>query len=449
MRKIKSELGAEAIIISTKKVRQKGVFGFVKKPLIEIMAAMDNESISKKEAGRTPKRDIPFRQSTPMVPNEVFEQFQKHLKATQQSQQTKPVRQYIKEVEPQQNMNLESFKETSRSVIPPQNIHILPARNQSSNENHRAEITENSDRMGGLETKVVQIEALLKKMYNEVSSTSKMVAEHENSEKLVPLTKVLQLFYSNLIKNEVEPEYSWKIIEKVSDSLNNEDNVNDATTVLYNEVFSTLGKPETITIRADKKPTVVVFVGPTGVGKTTTLAKIAANYSLNENLKVGLITADTYRIAAVQQLKTYAEILGIPVSVVYEQNEINKAIDAYADKDLVLIDTAGRSHRNRAHFEELKTMIEVTNADDVFLVLSSTTSIKNNREIINNYSFLDKYKLIFTKADESQSLGMILNARIMTGRNLSYVTIGQSVPDDIEVASIDKIARNLIGSIVE
>jgi flagellar biosynthesis protein FlhF len=293
------------------------------------------------------------------------------------------------------------------------------------------------------------MEGLLTKVYQEVSSTSKLVAEDENAEKLAPLTKVLQLFYNNLIKNEVEPEFSMNIIERVSDSLKSEANANDATTLLYNEVATALGKPETISIREGKKPTVALFVGPTGVGKTTTLAKIAANYAINQNLRVGMITADTYRIAAVQQLKTYAEILGIPVAVVYAPGELKKAIEGFADKDLVLIDTAGRSHRSRAQFDELRALVTEAGADEVFLVLSSTTSIRNNREIINNYGFLNEFKLIFTKADETQTLGAVLNARLMTGKKLSYVTIGQSVPDDIEVASVDKIARNLIGSVAE
>jgi flagellar biosynthesis protein FlhF len=202
-------------------------------------------------------------------------------------------------------------------------------------------------------------------------------------------------------------------------------------------------------MKQDRRPTVAIFIGPTGVGKTTTLAKIAANYSLSQEAKVGMITADTYRIAAVQQLKTYAEILGIPVAVVYSPGEIRKAIEDFSDKDLILIDTAGRSHRSRPQFEEIRELVASSGADEVFLVLSSTGSMKSNREIIKNYGFLDEFKLIFTKADETPTLGTLLNARMMTGKCLSYVTIGQSVPDDIEVASIDKIASNLVGSIAE
>jgi flagellar biosynthesis protein FlhF len=274
-----------------------------------------------------------------------------------------------------------------------------------------------------------------------------MVYEDGAGETSVPLAKVLRLFYNNMIKNEVEPEYTKEIIEKVSVMLCDDENSNDAATVLYNEVFAALGQPEALTLRVDKKPTVVIFIGPTGVGKTTTLAKIAANHALEKNLKVGLITADTYRIAAVEQLRTYAEILGMPLSVLYSPTEMKKALDEYRDKDLILIDTAGRSYRNKGQFEELKELISESCADEVYLVLSSTTSIRNNKEIINNYSFLDKYKLVFTKTDETPALGIMLNSRIMTGKALSYLTIGQGVPDDIEVASVDRITRNLIGSL--
>ena len=190
-----------------------------------------------------------------------------------------------------------------------------------------------------------------------------------------------------------------------------------------------------------------MFVGPTGVGKTTTLAKIAANYLLDQKKTIGLITADTYRIAAVEQLKTYAEILGIPITVVYTPAEIKEAISMYAGKDMILIDTAGRSHKNKAQFEELKALITAAEADEIYLVLSATTSSSNCREIIKSYSFLTNYKLIFTKTDEAPMPGIILNARYLTGKSLSYITTGQSVPDDIEVANIDKITKNLIGSI--
>ena len=192
-----------------------------------------------------------------------------------------------------------------------------------------------------------------------------------------------------------------------------------------------------------------MFIGPTGVGKTTTLAKIAANYLLNSKKKVGLITTDTYRIAAVEQLKTYAEILGLPLSIVYSPNEIVDAIAQYSDKDIVLIDTAGRSHNNKAQMEEISAWIEASRADEVYLLVSMTTSNRNLRELVKNYSFLKNYKILLTKFDESPVVGMIINIRLLTGMKLSYITTGQNVPDDIEVADIDKILRTLLGSLTQ
>jgi flagellar biosynthesis protein FlhF len=221
---------------------------------------------------------------------------------------------------------------------------------------------------------------------------------------------------------------------------------NDITSLMYNMISGILGKPETIEFREEKKPVVAIFIGPTGVGKTTTLAKIAAEYSLNSQKNVGLITADTYRIAAVDQLKVYAEIMGIPLTVIYSPGEIKGALEKYSDMDLILIDTAGRSSKSKAQFDELVELVEVSEADEVYLLVSACTSMRNCNEIIKNYSFLKDYKLIFTKIDETSVLGTILNVSFLTGKKLSYITNGQNVPDDIEVACVDSIIKNLLGS---
>ena len=139
--------------------------------------------------------------------------------------------------------------------------------------------------------------------------------------------------------------------------------------------------------------------------------------------------------------------MGIPVSVIYSPAEIQEAINQYSDMDLVLIDTAGRSYKNKQQFDELKTLIAAANANEVFLVLSATTSMLNCREILKHYSFLKDYKLIFTKIDEAPAEGIILNTKIITGKTISYITTGQSVPDDIEVANAEKLAKNILGSI--
>jgi len=184
-----------------------------------------------------------------------------------------------------------------------------------------------------------------------------------------------------------------------------------------------------------------MFLGPTGVGKTTTLAKIAARLSLVENKKIGLITADTYRIAAVEQLKTYSEILGIPLEVIYEASELQEAIEKFKDKDYILIDTAGRSHKSKELKSDYDDLVRYLKDVKIYLVMSMTTSFKDLKSIIDSYGFLKEYRLLFTKLDEATSYGNILNLKVLTGKPLSYFTIGQSVPDDIEVADKERIIQ--------
>ncbi len=291
------------------------------------------------------------------------------------------------------------------------------------------------------------MENLLQKIFDQIQGSNQKEPVVKQEEEKQQHSSVLQVFFNNLIKGEVENDIAKRIIEAVKEKVGDNTSVNESASILYNIITGLLGKPETIKLKENNKPTVIIFIGPAGVGKTTTLAKIAANFALNMRKNVGLITADTYRIAAVEQLKTYAEILGMPVSVIYSPSEISDAINAYSDKDVILIDTAGRSHRNKQQFEELKAIVSACNADEVFLVLSATTSISNCREILRNYNFMSNYKLIFTKLDEAPVAGIILNTRFLTSKTLSYMTTGQSVPDDIEVANTDKITKILMGSI--
>lgn len=380
--KVKMDLGNEALILNTRKVRQKGLFKIFAKPMVEVLAAIDEDYAAKKE-----------------------------LQVSKQEMKTKGAEKIIEK---------EIVVSTKKD--------------------------ENVEKISELENKVSNMESLLQKVYEQFLSSNNRVSPVEQ-EKQQDISGVLKLFYDNLIKNEVENEIVKRIIDMVNEKKIENSSVNETASLLHNIISSMLGKPETIQMKEEGKPTVVIFLGPTGVGKTTTLAKIAANYALNHKKKVGLITADTYRIAAVEQLKTYAEILGMPVTVIYTAAEIKEAINQYADKDIILVDTAGRSHRNKAQFDELKSLVAATEADEAYLVLSTTTSFRNCREILSNYDFLKDYKLIFTKVDETPIMGIVLNTRYLTNKKISYITTGQSVPDDIEVANIDKITKNLLGSI--
>ena len=198
-----------------------------------------------------------------------------------------------------------------------------------------------------------------------------------------------------------------------------------------------------ITLYSDK-PKVVALIGPTGVGKTTTLAKIAARFVLEEGAKVALITADTYRISAVEQLKTYSDILGLPLEIVYDSQALQEAIDKHHDKQLILLDTAGRSQYNTYQMKELDELLDVDADIEKHLVMSATTKTSDGLELLENFSLCKPNRVIFTKVDETRTHGIILNILHRRKVALSYLTNGQSVPDDIEPASIEKLAELLL-----
>ena len=196
---------------------------------------------------------------------------------------------------------------------------------------------------------------------------------------------------------------------------------------------------------AGGRPRVIALIGPTGVGKTTTIAKLAANLKLRQHRRVGLITIDTYRIAAVEQLRTYAQIIHVPLRVVMTPEELTAAIAEMADRDVVLIDTAGRSPGNAERLDELKAFLAAAAADEVHLVLATTAHQKNLQSAMERFGALGVDRLILTKLDEAVSFGMILNIVRHMDAALSFVTTGQDVPDDIEVGEGRRLAELIVG----
>lgn len=186
-----------------------------------------------------------------------------------------------------------------------------------------------------------------------------------------------------------------------------------------------------------------VFVGPTGVGKTTTLAKLASGIAIRENRKIGFLTLDTYRISAVEQLKTYAEILNSPIEVAYDISDIEGALLRLANRDILFIDTAGRSHKNRAHMAELKETLDGIQNKNVFLVISANHHIDDIKNLIKRYDFLEDFHLIVTKLDETDRSGLILDIMDFCKKAPVFLTYGQNVPDDIEEFQFDKFVNEL------
>jgi flagellar biosynthesis protein FlhF len=190
---------------------------------------------------------------------------------------------------------------------------------------------------------------------------------------------------------------------------------------------------------------VAALVGPTGVGKTTTIAKLAANFRLKEKRRVGLITVDTYRIAAVEQLRTYANIIDLPMQVVSTPKEMHEAVRQMAGLDLVLIDTAGRSPKDEIRLQELKAFISEASADEVHLVLSSVAASRTLEQTAERFAAVGTTALIITKLDEANSLGNLLPVLRLSRLPVSYLTNGQNVPDDIEIADSPRLAKLILG----
>lgn len=189
----------------------------------------------------------------------------------------------------------------------------------------------------------------------------------------------------------------------------------------------------------------IVLVGPTGVGKTTTIAKLAGKLSLIDKKKVGLITIDTYRIGAVDQLRTYADIMNIPFKVVFTIKEMEAAVESMKDCDVVLIDTTGRSSKNTMQISELRAFVDKVGTNNIHLVISCTTKNNDIVSIVEGYKVLKYNNVIITKLDETSTYGSILNILDCAKKPISYVTTGQNVPDDIKQMTVDEISNLILG----
>lgn len=247
-----------------------------------------------------------------------------------------------------------------------------------------------------------------------------------------------------LTNNDIDVHIAEKILNRLSVDYTKFDSANvEIRRLILEQIQTYLQGVEGIKI-PDTGRKIVAFIGPTGVGKTTTIAKLAAKFALQEGYQVALVTADTYRISAVEQLKTYSDIMGMPIYVVYTADELKKVLECNLDKQLILIDTAGRSPHNTDQLEELQSLLQIDDTIEKYLVLSATTKYKDALDIVKKFSVCSPHKVIFTKIDETRNIGTIVNLLYQFPMSLSYVTNGQNVPDDIELVDPNKLTQLIL-----
>lgn len=286
-----------------------------------------------------------------------------------------------------------------------------------------------------VQTQITQLQALVE----DLCRRTRGHGHHDLPESLFRL-------YTDLIEAEVNEETARDLVERLRRETGSGDL--DDPMLLRARLARMLEEQIVATgpIRVDGgRQRLVALVGPTGVGKTTTIAKLAANFRLREKKKVGLITVDTYRIAAVEQLRTYADIIDLPMHVVSTPREMRDAVNSLSSLDLILLDTAGRSPHDDVKIQELKSFLEEAQADEVHLVLSTTTGASSLEKTAKQFAAAGTTHLILTKLDEAASLGNLLPLIRSSRLPLSYVTDGQSVPDDIAPAESARLARVILG----
>lgn len=398
---IRKDLGRDAIILNTKEIRMGGFLGLFKKRKMEVIAAVESNVTSKPAASEQSQSIYSpvYNNASSAAPRPTAAEIalaQIEQKSAEQ-QTTKP------------SVTVET------NLTPPVN---------SMNKVTESELADE-----------------IRKMKKWIVQLTKQQLSNE-------LPETFQQLYDHLITKEVEVSVCEQIIDDIKQMYESESLESLSKTEVWDAARQTIVHKlsQIPSKRISNYTKVVCFVGPTGVGKTTTIAKLAAEQSLKGGKKVGFITSDTYRIAAVEQLRTYANILNIPLEVIFSPTEVNRAFKQLEDREIIFMDTAGRNFQNDLYVAEINSMIRNEETFETYLVLSLTSKYKDIVKVTEQFLKYGISRVLFTKEDETSEVGSIVNLAYQYGLCPSFITTGQAVPEDITVFHVDKYVDKLLGA---
>lgn len=392
----KKELGSTLVIMNVREVKKKGLFAFLLPKQIEVTAALEEEAPARPQYGSILRTAA-----------------DKEIRTEQQNLLAK-----------NSTENIEKKLDSLQTLLESQLNNRQSEKEESAKTQDVPDAEEKEDKTQDM-----------------------AAAEKKEEEKNPEQDKFIRLLYNKMLDNEMDEKYVNSILEDASKTKKADLPFDYLLANIYQKMVLKFGRSEGIT-PSEEGPRIVLFIGPTGVGKTTTIAKLAGRYCVEEKKKVALLTADTYRIAAAEQLRTYANILETPFRIIYTPEELQAAVEDYWDCDYIFIDTAGRSHRNTDQLEKMKEMVAALKRPEsyqVFLVLSATTKYRDLQKIADCYGRIADFELIFTKLDETEAVGNLLNMKLYTDAPIAYVTCGQNVPDDMEAFNPQKTVKQILG----
>ncbi len=460
MARVRRELGSDAVILSTKSLRQPGFLGFFMRPLTEVAVAYEDLPARNPhdKGGRKNKKPMTNQEKAVAIAREVVAA--QHERAAQEAreqavaaaaaqegervsareqqareqaaivqrkaEQAKAALHAGKTVPPAGKPAQAGVKAAPTAAAPPAPVTApAPAGKAGDGTAVLADLTARLERFGEMLSHIAQ----------KVDAPLEPSAAQEHAPAMQP-------FLQQLLALEVQQDLAHAVISRAEESMRQSGGApREAVRAVLVEA---LGKPSPIKL-TPRKQTVVMLCGPTGVGKTTSLIKLAAQTVVKHDVKAGLINADTYRIGAKEQIAAYADILQAPLRVVYDLDDLPAAMAEMAGCDVVFIDTPGKKPSDESHKSDILRIMQACSPDLCLLAISASTSNVAAREVMRHYQFLAHYGLLITKMDEVPSAASAINARFFSKMPLAYVAWGQDVPGDLSAADPQRIADALLG----